>query len=162
MDDTVQLGAGTKVWQFASITRGAVLGKGCSVSPGAMLDGSLYGDRVIISGGVTCGAGFVVGDDVFLGPHVCLANDMWPDATKDGYDDAALRDCSHWAVIIENGASIGANAVVLPGVRIGRGARIAAGAVVDRNVPAGVLWRRDGETVPLPANLASKRMRWAC
>lgn len=162
VDPDVTLGLGTKVWQFASVTRGAVLGRDCSVSPGAMLDGSVYGDRVIISGGVTCGAGFAVGDDVFLGPNVCLANDMWPTADKAGYDDAKLRDASHWAVIVESGVSIGANAVILPGVRIGRGARIAAGAVVDRNVPPNSLWRRDGEIVPVPADMASKRMRWAC
>lgn len=163
VDPTVVLGAGTKVWQFASITRGAHLGQNCSVSPGAMLDGSRYGDRVVISGGVHCGAGFMVGSDVFLGPGVCLANDMWPSADKDGYDDAALRDpLGHWAVIIEDGASIGANAVILPGVRIGQGAFIAAGAVVDRNVPARMLWRRSGVIVPVPADMASKRMRWAC
>jgi UDP-2-acetamido-3-amino-2,3-dideoxy-glucuronate N-acetyltransferase len=163
VDNSVHLGRGTKVWQFASITRAAHLGQDCSVSPHAMLDGSIYGDRVIISGGVTCGAGFKVGDDVFLGPNVCLANDMWPTADKDGYDDAALRDpLSHWAVIIENNVSIGANTVVLPGVRIGQGARIAAGAVVDRDVPAFSLWRRDGLIKPLPDDLAAKRMRWAC
>jgi UDP-2-acetamido-3-amino-2,3-dideoxy-glucuronate N-acetyltransferase len=162
VDDSVQLGAGTKVWQFASVTRGAILGADCSVSPGAMLDGSRYGDRVVISGGVTCGAGFLVGDDVFLGPNVCLANDMWPSADKDGYDDEALRDGSHWAVIVESGVSIGANAVILPSVRIGLGSKIAAGAVVDRSVPPGSLWRRCGEIVPLPEDTASKRMRWAC
>lgn len=162
VDNSVHLGRGTKVWQFASITRAAHLGQGCSVSPHAMLDGSVYGDRVIISGGVTCGAGFHVGDDVFLGPNVCLANDMWPATDKAGYDDALLREpFGHWAVIIENNVSIGANTVVLPGVRIGRGSRIAAGAVVDRDVPAFSLWRRDGLIKPLPDDLAAKRMRWA-
>ena len=70
--ETVRLGAGTKVWQFASITRGTIMGEDCSVSPHAMLDGSIYGDRVIISAGYAAGAGFKVGSAVFLGPNVTL------------------------------------------------------------------------------------------
>lgn len=161
VDDSVRLGPGTRVWQFASITRGAMLGVDCSVSPGAMLDGSRYGDRVIVSGGVACGAGFLVGDDVFLGPNVCLANDLWPTADKDGYDDQALRAGERWSVIVEDRVSIGANAVVLPGVRIGAGSFVAAGAVVSRSVPPGRLWTRGGEIAPLPLGLAARRMRWA-
>jgi len=119
--DGATIGARTKVWQFASITRGTVLGEDCSVSPFAMLDGSVYGDRVIISGGVMAGAGFKVGSDVFLGPNVVLANDCWPFASKDGYRDDLLRNGEHWAVIIEDGAAIGAGAVILPGITIGKG-----------------------------------------
>jgi UDP-2-acetamido-3-amino-2,3-dideoxy-glucuronate N-acetyltransferase len=160
VDDDVVLGEGTRIWQFASVTRGTVMGRDCSVSPGAMLDGSVYGDRVVVSGGVTCGAGFWVGSDVFLGPSCCLGNDMWPAAHKTGYDDAKLRSKEHFAVIIEDGASIGALAMVLPGVRIGRGAIVAAGAVVDRDVPDGNLWRRNGYMSPVPDNRNAKRMRW--
>ncbi|MCF6111994.1 N-acetyltransferase [Mesorhizobium muleiense] len=157
---TVRLGAGTKVWQFASITRGTVMGEDCSVSPGAMLDGSIYGDRVIVSAGVACGAGFKVGNDVFLGPSCCLANDMWPAAHKELYDDAKLRSGTHFAVIVDDGATIGALAVVLPGLRIGRGAIVAAGAVVDRDVPDGFLWHRNGYLAQVPLNRNAKRMRW--
>ena len=163
VDPDVVLGKGTRVWQFASITRGTVLGEDCSVSPFAMLDGSVYGDRVIISGGVMAGAGFKVGSDVFLGPNVVLANDCWPFAVKDGYRDDLLRDGEHWAVIIEDGACIGAGAVILPGVRIGSGAVIAAGAVVERDVPAGAVYRRNGYISPrVPPNWREKRHRWAC
>ena len=163
VDSDVVLGEGTRVWQFASITRGTVLGEDCSVSPFAMLDGSVYGDRVIISGGVMAGAGFKVGSDVFLGPNVVLCNDCWPFATKDGYRDDLLRDGEHWAVIIEDGACIGAGAVILPGVRVGSGAVIAAGAVVERDVPAGVVYRRNGYTSPrVPPNWHKKRHMWAC
>lgn len=161
VDSDVKLGVGTKVWQFASITRGTVMGKDCSVSPGAMLDGSVYGDRVVVSGGVTCGAGFKVGNDVFLGPSCCLANDMWPAAHKRGYNDEKLRDSEHWAVIVEDGATIGALAVVLPGCKVGKGSFVAAGAVVDRDVPDFSLWRRNGYISPVPENMDQKRMRWA-
>lgn len=159
--DTVQIGAGTKVWQFASITRGTVLGEDCSVSPFAMLDGSIYGDRVIISGGVKAGAGFKVGNDVFLGPNVVLCNDCWPFASKDGYDDASLRDGEHFTVVIEDGAAIGAGAIILPGVRICAGAVVAAGAVVDCDVPASVVHRRSGNNTRMPDLWRCKRMRWA-
>lgn len=161
VDGDVILGKGTSVWQFASITRGTRMGCNCSVSPFAMLDGSVYGDRVIVSGGVKCGAGFKVGSDVFLGPNVVLANDCWPAAAKDGYRDDLLRDDEHWAVIIGDGASIGANAVILPGIRIGRNAVVAAGAVVDRNLPDGAVWRRNGYISWVPANRNEKRMRFA-
>lgn len=162
VDETVSIGAGTIVRHFASITRGAVLGRDCRVSPFAMLDGSIYGDRVIVSAGVACGAGFKVGDDVFLGPGVCLANDQWPFASKDGYDDEALRSGERFAVIVEDGAAIGAGAVILPGVRIGAGAVVAAGAVVERDVPPGAVYQRSGWTsLRVPANWRDKRMRWA-
>lgn len=160
--DTVSLGAGTKVWQFASITRGTVMGRDCNVSPFAMLDGSIYGDRVIVSAGVACGAGFSVGNDVFLGPNCCLANDMWPATHKEGYDDAKLRSGEYFSVILEDGVSIGALAVVLPGIRIGAGSVVAAGAVVDRNIPPGFLWRRTGYLVAIGAEVTPElRMKWA-
>ena len=80
VDQSVKIGAGTRIWQFASVTRGCVLGRDCSVSPFAMLDGSIYGDGVVISGGVMAGAGFKVGNGVFLGPSVLLVNDTYPAA----------------------------------------------------------------------------------
>lgn len=161
VDDSVTLGAGTRVWQFASITRGTVMGRGCSVSPHAMLDGSIYGDRVIVSGGVMAGAGFRIGSDVFLGPSVLLVNDVYPLADKDGYDDAMLRSGEHFAVIIEDGAVIGGHAVIMPGVRIGAGAVVCAGEIVKHSVPAGMTLRPNGWIDPNPHDMRQRRMRWA-
>lgn len=161
VDDTVTLGDGTRVWQFASITRGTVMGRDCSVSPFAMLDGSVYGDRVIVSGGVMAGAGFKVGNGVFLGPSCLLVNDTFPAADKDGYDDTALRSGERFAIIIEDDAMIGGHAIILPGVRIGKGAVVAAGAVVDRDVPPAMVWKRNGYIDPTPHNWRERRMRWA-
>ncbi|PWJ81491.1 succinyltransferase-like protein [Pseudaminobacter salicylatoxidans] len=158
--NTVQIGAGTKVWQFASVTRGTVLGDDCSVSPHAMLDGSIYGDRVIISGGVMAGAGFKVGNDVFLGPNVVLCNDAWPAVDKDGYDDERLRSKEWFTVTIGNGATIGAGAVILPGNRIYPDAVVAAGAIVNRNVPSGMVFCRGGSIKPKPEDWRENRMRW--
>lgn len=135
------VGARTKIWQFASVTRGTVLGEDCSVSPHAMLDGSEYGDRVVISGGVMAGNGFKVGNDVFLGPNVTLCNDRWPAANKDGYRADLLRR-GFVTVRVLDGAWVGANAVLLPGVTVGKGSAVAAGAVADRDVPDGYLFTR--------------------
>lgn len=154
------IGARTKVWQFASITRGAVLGNDCSVAPGAMLDGCRFGDRVLIGPSVSMGPGFLVGDDVFIGPSVTFCNDVWPVADKAGWDIEPLQD-GCWAVIVGKGASIGANAVILPGVVIGAGAFVAAGAVCGRNVPDGHLFTRDGALRPLAPRERRIRMRQA-
>lgn len=159
IDDSVVLGKGTVVRQFASISRGTIMGERCSVSPFAMLDGSVYGDGVIVSGGVMAGAGFYVGDGVFLGPNVVLCNDCWPFASKGGYDDARLRANEEFAVVIEAGAAIGAGAIIMPGVRIGAGAVVAAGAVVDRDVEPGMVYGKGGMR-PVPDWWARKRHRW--
>ncbi|ORE90636.1 2,3,4,5-tetrahydropyridine-2,6-dicarboxylate N-acetyltransferase [Stappia sp. 22II-S9-Z10] len=160
VDGSVALGEGTHIWQFASVTRGAVLGRGCSVSPFAMLDGSIYGDRVVIGAGVACGPGFLVGNDVHICPHVLLSNDVWPFASKEGFSYEALRSGDRFAVVVEDGAFIGAGAKVMAGVRIGRGAGVEANAKVYRDVPAGMLARASGELTPIPDDWAARRMRF--
>ncbi len=160
--DRVTIGAGTKVWQFASVILGTVLGMDCNVGAGAVLSGPRFGDRCKISSGVVMGPGFLVGNDVFLGPNVVLANDMWPSVSVDGYDDAALRADNRFAVVVEDGAMIGANSVILPGVTIGAGAVVAACSRVTRSVPAGCVWRAEnGYIGQVPADWREKRMRWA-
>lgn len=158
---TVSIGARTKVWQFASIILGTKIGADCNVGACTTLSGLTIGNRTKISSGCVMGPGFKIGDDVFVGPNVVLANDCWPFADTDGYDDVTLRSGEKFAVIIEHGACIGANAVILPGVRIGAGAVVAAGAVVDRDVPAGMVFRRNGYTSSVPVEWKKKRMRWA-
>lgn len=155
------VGARTKIWQFASVTGGTVLGEDCSVSPSAMLHGPRFGDRCVISGGVMMGPGFVLGDDVFVGPNVTLCNDVWPRADKTGWDAEMLRDGRCVAVRVGDGASIGAGAVILPGVSIGEGAMVAALAACDRDVPAGHLFRRDGSIVEINTAWTKRRMRAA-
>lgn len=155
------VGPRTKVWQFASVTGGTVLGADCSVSPFAMLHGPRFGDRCIISGGVMMGPGFHLGDEVFIGPNVTLCNDVWPRAEKTGFDAEGLRSGRIVTVRVGDGASIGANAVILPGVTIGVGAMVAAGAVVDRNVPEHHVVGRDGRIVKINPAWARRRMRAA-
>lgn len=156
-----RIGARTKVWQFASVTRGTVLGQDCSVAPFALLDGPIIGDRGILSMHVAIGPGFVIGNDCFIGPSVTFCNDVWPTADKTGWDAEMLRDGRCVSVRMGNGASIGANAVILPGVSLGDGSMVAAGAVCGRDVPAGHLFKRDGSVVEINTTWAKRRMRAA-
>jgi len=155
------LGEGCLIWQFASVTRGVVLGRECSVAPGAMLDGCRFGDRCRIGPSVSMGPGFQVGDDVFIGPSVTLCNDAWPSAGKDGFDAEALRSGEFVTIRVGDRAIIGANAVLLPGVTIGADAVVAAGAVCGRDVPDGHLFMRDGSIVPVQPAMRKRRMRRA-
>lgn len=159
--ENAEIGAGSKVWQFASVIRGTVLGKDCNVGAGAVLEGARFGDRCKIGPGVHMGPGFVVGNDVFVGSNVVVCNDAWPRVGRDGFDEQLLTSGALVSVRIEDGAVIGVNATLLPGVTIGKGALVAAGAVVTDDVPAGHLWTREGKTVAINPAWTKRRMR-AC
>ena len=139
---TASVGARTKVWPFASVLRGARLGEDCVVGSCAVVDGAQVGDRCRIGHGAQVHPGAIVGSDVFLGPSAVICNDAWPRAHKRGFDKPG-------AVVIEDHASIGANATVLPGVTIGAGAMVAAGAVVARSVPARHRYLASGQVEPI-------------
>lgn len=155
------IGARSKVWQFASVIRNARLGEDCSIATCAIVDGARLGDRVIVSHGAFIDPGMVIGNDVFIGPFVALCNDAWPRAHKDGFDMEPLISGDLVTTKIEDGASIGAHAVLLPGVIIGTEAMVAAGAVVTTNVPDAHVYHRDGSIVPIDPKRAPRRMRIA-
>ena len=157
-DDSVSIGPGTKIWQFASVIRGAKVGADCSIATGCCIDGSVIGDRCVIAHNLAMGPGFLIGDDVFIGPNVTFCNDAWPRASKHGFD-ARKFNSFQWAVIVEKGASIGAGAVILPGVRIGARAMIGANSVVTRDVEPDTLWMMNGETQEIVHD--KRRMRFA-
>lgn len=161
VEDSVELGQGVTVRQFASLSRGTVIGEGSSVGPHAVLDGPKFGKRCVISMHVAMGAGFVVGDDCFIGPGVVFCNDTWPTADRIGWDYEMLADGRCVTIRVGDRVGIGAKAVILPGVTIGDGAFVSAGAVVDRNVPAGHLFRRDGSIVEINTAWTRRRMRAA-
>lgn len=150
------IGEGSVVWQFASIVRGARLGRDCSIADSVTIDGAAIGNEVRIQKGAFVSPGVKIGDNVFIGPGVVVCNDAWPRTHKDGYEPE-IYDGTRWAVIVESGASIGAGAVILPGVRIGEDAMIAAGSVVTRDVPAGHLYRNGKVSTPIPDQ--QERMR---
>jgi len=91
----------------------------------------VIGHQVTIKSGVFLWDGTEIADQVFIGPNATFTNDKYPRSKK--YPE------SYQKIIIETGASIGANATILPGVRIGAGAMVGAGAVVTRDVPANAL-----------------------
>lgn len=161
VDDSVIIGRGSMVWQFASLTRGTVIGEDCTISPHCMLDGVVIGDRCHLQGNVQAGPGFQIGNDVFVGPSVVFANDLYPSCDPDGFDLKALQANDRFAVIVEDWVSIGAMAVILPGVRLGDGCLVASHAAVTKDVPAGMIWTRDGRIIDKPNDWRERRMRWA-
>lgn len=123
------IGEGTRVWQFAVILANAKIGRDCNICAHTLIENDvIIGDRVTIKSGVYLWDGLTVEDDVFIGPCVAFTNDKKPRSKQ--YPDEFLR------TIIGKGASIGANATILPGLTIGEGAMIGAGAVVTRDVDA--------------------------
>jgi acetyltransferase-like isoleucine patch superfamily enzyme len=131
-----QIGDGTSVWHHAQIREGAVIGRECIIGKNVYVDfGVPIGDRVKIQNNCSVYHGATLEDGVFLGPHVILTNDLYPRAIN---PDGTLKGSADWEVgpiRICYGASVGAGAVVLPGVTIGRFALVAASAVVTRDVP---------------------------
>lgn len=123
------VGDGTRVWAFAHVLPGAHIGQDCNICDGVFVENDVVvGDRVTLKCGVQLWDGLRIGDDVFIGPNATFANDPFPRSRR--------RPEEYAVTCINDGASIGANATILPGVTIGRGAMIGAGAVVTRDVPA--------------------------
>jgi UDP-2-acetamido-3-amino-2,3-dideoxy-glucuronate N-acetyltransferase len=131
------IGPGTRIWHQAQVREAACLGASCIVGKGAYIDFDVsIGDNVKIQNGVYVYHGVTVEDGVFLGPGAILTNDKLPRAIN---SDGSLKSDADWEVspiLIRRGASIGAGAVVLPGVTVGEFALVGAGAVVTCDVPA--------------------------
>jgi UDP-2-acetamido-3-amino-2,3-dideoxy-glucuronate N-acetyltransferase len=130
------IGPGTRIWHQAQVRERATLGANCIVGKGAYVDFDVaIGDNVKIQNGVYVYHGATVQEGVFLGPGVILTNDKLPRAIN---PDGSLKSDADWEVsptLIKRGASIGAGAVVLPGVSVGEFALVGSGAVVTRDVP---------------------------
>lgn len=123
-----QIGEGTRIWQFVVILKGARIGSGCNICAQTLIEGDVViGDRVTVKSGVQIWDGSVIGDDVFIGPNATFSNDLYPRSRR--------HPEQFYGVIIKNKASIGANATLLPGITIGEGALVGAGAVVTKDVP---------------------------
>jgi UDP-2-acetamido-3-amino-2,3-dideoxy-glucuronate N-acetyltransferase len=126
--ESEKIGPGTRIWAFAHVLPGAVLGAECNVCDHVFIESDVVvGDRVTIKCGVQLWDGITIEDDVFIGPNVTFTNDKFPRSKV--YPEAFSR------TVVRKGASIGANATILPGVTIERNAMIGAGAVVTRSVP---------------------------
>lgn len=127
--ESPNIGEGTRVWAFAHVLPGAVVGKDCNICDGVFVENDVViGDRVTIKCGVQVWDGVRLEDDVFVGPNATFTNDPMPRSRQ--------HLAKYPATVVRRGASIGANATILPGLTIGIGAMVGAGAVVTGSVPA--------------------------
>ncbi|MFM7742337.1 MAG: acyltransferase [Verrucomicrobiota bacterium] len=123
-----QIGEGTRIWQYVVILPGAVIGRDGNICSHCFIENQVVvGDRVTVKCGVQLWDGVTLEDDVFVGPNVTFTNDPQPRSRNSG---AKLLP-----TFVQKGASIGANATILPGLTIGEGAMVGAGSVVTKDVP---------------------------
>lgn len=122
------IGQGTRVWAFTHILPKAVIGSDCNICDHVFVENDVQiGNRVTIKCGVQLWDGLRVQDDVFIGPNATFSNDLFPRSKH--YPEKFLT------TTILSGASIGANATILPNITIGKNAMVGAGAVVTKDVP---------------------------
>lgn len=125
---TKYLGEGTRIWQFCVVFGEAKIGSNCNICANVLIENDvIIGDNVTIKSGVQLWDGVRIEDNVFIGPNATFTNDLMPRSKV--YPHKYLQ------TVIKVGASIGANATILPGVTVAEGAMVGAGAVVTRSVP---------------------------
>jgi UDP-2-acetamido-3-amino-2,3-dideoxy-glucuronate N-acetyltransferase len=125
------IGEGTRIWQFCVVFAEAKIGSNCNICAQVLIENDVViGDNVTIKSGVQLWDGARIEDNVFIGPNATFTNDAFP-RSKEPYE--LLQ------TIVKAGATIGANATVLPGITIGEKAMVGAGAVVTKDVPAGAI-----------------------
>lgn len=151
VDEDVLLGDGTSVWHQAQIRAGASLGRDCVVGRGAYIGaGVVLGDACKVQNYALVYEPARLGDGVFIGPAVVLTNDEYPRAVNEDLSPKSVHDWEAVGVTIRDGASVGARAVCVAPLTIGRWALVAAGAVVVRDVP----------DFALVAGTPARRIRW--
>ncbi len=142
LEEGVTIGERTRVWHFAHVRRGVRLGTDCIIGKGVFIDTEVaVGDAVKIQNNVSIFHGVTLESGVFVGPHVCFTNDLYPRAVN---PDMSLKSGGDWQVsttVIRCGASLGANSTIVCGIEIGQWALVAAGSVVTKSVPPFALVR---------------------
>jgi len=126
--ESANIGEGTRIWAFSHILPGARIGKNCNICDHVFIENQVViGDSVTIKCGVQIWDGLRICDNVFIGPNATFTNDNFPRSKE--------HLSQYPETVIERGASIGAGAVILPGIKIGTKAMVGAGAVITRDVP---------------------------
>ena len=129
VDEPCQIGAGTKIWHFSHVMKGAVIGENCIFGQNTLVsNGVVVGNNVKVQNNVAIYTGTVIEDDVFLGPSCVLTNVTNPRSQ-------IKRHNLYEKTLIHRGATIGANATIVCGIEIGRYAFVAAGSLVVKSVP---------------------------
>ncbi len=146
LDEVAKTGDGTKIWHFSHILSNVTIGKDCVVGQNCMVGPNVtIGNRVKIQNNVSVYEGVEIADDVFIGPSVVFTNVLIPRAFIN-------RKSEFKKTLVYQGATIGANATILCGIKIGEYAMIGAGAVVTHDVLA------HAKVVGNPA----KQIGWVC
>jgi acetyltransferase-like isoleucine patch superfamily enzyme len=146
----VMVGDHVKTGHHVVVREHTIIGNQVVIGSGAILEDNIrIGDRVKIESNVYIPSHTTIGSDVFIGPSVVMTNDKYPQRRRDEYEPAGPH--------VQDSVSIGANATLLPGVVIGEGSFIAAGAVVTKNVPPWSLVKGNpGKVQDLPENLRER------
>lgn len=168
VSSTARIGAGTQIWHQAQVRERVVIGQNCIVGKDVYVDfGVVIGNNVKIQNNALLYHGLTVEDGVFIGPQACMTNDPFPRAIT---PDGRLKTSDDWTIgstLIRYGASIGAGAIILPNVTIGRFAMVAAGALVTHSVPdhglvMGIPARLVGYSCRCGRRLLPVENRWRC
>jgi len=126
--EATEVGDGTRIWAFAHVLPGARIGRSCNICDHVFIEGGvIIGDRVTVKCGVQLWTGVTIEDDVFIGPNATFTNDSFPRSRQWPDEYEKTRVCA--------GASIGANATLLPGITVGTRAMVGAGSVITSSVP---------------------------
>lgn len=147
IDDNVEIGEETKIWHFSHILSGAKIGANCSLGQNINVGNNVkIGDGCKIQNNVSIYEGVELENDVFCGPSMVFTNDLTPRAKY------SKGHAGYQKTLVKEGATIGANATIVCGHTVGKGAMIAAGAVVVTDVP----------DYGLMAGVPAKRIGWVC
>lgn len=130
IDEGCRIGKGTKIWHFSHIMSGCIIGEQCNIGQNVVISpGVILGRNVKVQNNVSVYTGVICEDDVFLGPSMVFTNISNPRS-------AVIRKDQYENTLVEKGATIGANATIVCGNKIGKFAFIGAGAVVTKEIPA--------------------------
>ncbi len=128
-----RIGAGTQIWQFVVVLKEARIGENCNINCQVFIENDVViGDHVTIKPGVQIWDGMYIGDHVFIGPNATFTNDLIPRSKQ--------YPTSFPKTFIGEGASLGANSTVLPGISIGKYAMLGAGSVLTKDIPNNEVW----------------------